>query len=699
MQKNVGIDIYKQVIDFMYIMTILAKIYLKLLKSNKMLTKYINYSKLILIIVTNPIFWAVVSYDCYLDGLMKGDKATEEGKKIQMIGGNSMKGYLNLKIKTKLLMGYVFIAIFTAIVGFIGVLNMRQINNDSKTMYESNFLPLQDLNMIQNSLQTVHVYYLQFLYDKDPSFLNTKLEEINSLTKRNNSLIESFKDTIQGDKEKQELFDNMVNQLSSYRVFKDEYLEYIKSGEYDKAMNILGDISREADLVTTEIQVLIDHISEEASLTITNNEANYQSLTWILNVIIVVSVVIAIIIGFFIAGIISRPVNHMVEAAEKLALGDIDVEIKVESEDEVGRLSKAFANMISNIREQARIVEKIAEGDLTVTVPVRSDHDLLGRSLYDMVKENNEILSNIALAAEQVATGSKQVSDSSIALSQGATEQASSIEELTSTVEEITAQTTLNAQNANEASQLGTMAKQNAIRGNEQMREMLKAMEEINESSANISKIIKVIDDIAFQTNILALNAAVEAARAGQHGKGFAVVAEEVRNLAARSAQAAKETTDMIEGSIKKAEIGTKIAEETAAALKKIVEEIEHAADLINSIATASMEQASGISQINQSIMHVSQVVQNNSVTSEESAAASEELSSQAILLKEMVNRFKLRKHKSYKEPEELKPELINMLNGLADKQKHNYETKPILEEVAPVKSKIILNDTEFGKY
>ena len=312
-------------------------------------------------------------------------------------------------------------------------------------------------------------------------------------------------------------------------------------------------------------------------------------------------------------------------------------------QDEIGVFSSKLKDLMMYLRNLNTAVRQISKGDLTVDVPICSEKDQIGNGLTDLVNNFHVLVTTIATAIDQVTSGANLVSDSSLSLSQGATHQASSVQELTASLEQIAQQTRLNAQNAEKANELAKCAKMNAAEGNAQMKDMLKAMDDISISSSNINKIIKVIDDIAFQTNILALNAAVEAARAGQHGKGFAVVAEEVRNLAGKSANAARETTDMIENSIKKVNVGTKIANQTAKALDEIVSQVENAADLINSITLSSVEQTNGIEQINIGINQVSQVIQTNAATAQESAAASEELSSQAAQLKEHVGQFKLK--------------------------------------------------------
>ena len=414
-------------------------------------------------------------------------------------------------------------------------------------------------------------------------------------------------------------------------------------------------------------------------------------------VFIAVSIVFSVIFGTS----VGNPIKEIAAVADKLAVGDIDVDVRVKSKDETGQLANSFRNLIASIREQVLAVERIADADLTVEVVPRSDRDLMGKKLVQLIQRLNDVMSNITIASEQVANGARQISDSSMALSQGATEQASSIEELSASIEEISSQTRRNAENAEEADKLAAAVRSNAEQCTAQMAEMLRAMEEINVSSSNISKIIKVIDDIAFQTNMLALNAAVEAARAGQHGKGFAVVAEEVKNLAARSANAAKETTEMIEGSIEKTEAGTVIAKNTSEALNKIVSQIEKVAELVNNISVASKEQDTGISQINQGIMQVSQVVQTNSATSEESAAASEELSGQAEMLRDMVNRFKLKENAgSRNKQNELNPEVIRMLENMSAKAQNGAVAAENARQMTEAPgARISLNDMDFGKY
>lgn len=365
-----------------------------------------------------------------------------------------------------------------------------------------------------------------------------------------------------------------------------------------------------------------------------------------INFIIIVAVAIFILCMVAATFVTKRrflaPIKKLQEVARLLAEGDINQEIKRETDDEFGDLTQDFANMIENIGNQAHIAEKVAEGDLTVTCRPASDRDVMGKAIKKMVNDNNRNLTVIRDAAARMASGANEVASASNSLAQGTTEQASAIEEITASIEEIANGAKINADDANKANELVQNTKQGAIRGNEQMKQMINAMEAINESSENISKIMKVIDDIAFQTNILALNASVEAARAGIHGKGFAVVADEVRNLASKSAEAAKDSAEMIEDSIKKVEVGSKLAVETEAALEQILASVENIADIVSHIASASTNQASSVGQVNAGITQIADVVQTNSATSEQCAAASAELSSLAGQLQHAVSKYKL---------------------------------------------------------
>jgi methyl-accepting chemotaxis protein len=299
--------------------------------------------------------------------------------------------------------------------------------------------------------------------------------------------------------------------------------------------------------------------------------------------------------------------------------------------------------MIDSFRAKAEMIGEIAQGDLAGELALVSENDEFGRHLGRMRDSLTELMSNVRGAVEQVSTGSDQVAQASQALSQGATEQASSLEEISSSLNQINSQSRQNAENASEASALSKAAVATAESGNEQMMELQGAMSRINASSDEIKKVVKVIDDIAFQINLLALNANVEAARAGQYGKGFAVVADEVRNLAVRSAEAVKETTGMVEESIKNTEHGGQVVEKTAKQLEEIVSSSGKIANFLEEISLASKEQAQAIEQINDGIEQIDHVTQGNTASAEQSASAAEELAAQAKDLERYIGHFRLR--------------------------------------------------------
>lgn len=560
----------------------------------------------------------------------------------------------NMKVSMKLTVSFLVVAILCLAVGIVSIIGMGQINNASNNMYEVQTKPLPNLAKTLEYIQRLRIQFRNVaLATGNPERIKTIEADIIDRKAKFEGYTEAYYNTIVNPKGF-ELHDQAMDAYkNTFLPALDRVLAGAKAGDsIDILLAIMDETTSAANLIVDNFTECMNIKVAAAETANNNNAALYSKILILIIVVLVIAVAVSIFFALYISGLISKPLTILTTFMNRAgSTGDIALskedasvlDVLSKSKDEVGQCIASTYKFVRHLFVIGKKLEMVANGDLTVEIKILSSNDTIGVSIQKMVGNLNEMFSEVYSSTAQVTVASKQVADGSQTLAQGSTEQAAIVEQLSSSVTEISQKTKENAEMAGKAATLANTIKGSAEKGSHQMDEMMAAVKDINDASHNISKVIKVIDDIAFQTNILALNAAVEAARAGQHGKGFAVVAEEVRNLAAKSASAAKDTGELISNTIEKAELGSRIAGETAVSLAEIVMGINESSQLVGEIANSSENQFAGISQINKGIDQVAQTIQQTSATAEESAAASEEMSGQAVTLEGLIAQFKLK--------------------------------------------------------
>ncbi len=554
--------------------------------------------------------------------------------------------FKNMSVKKRLTITIISMAVLCAIVAGVAIGGLTIVNGSFQKFIATDFELGNNVRDIQTSVERIARYTTEMALQRDNTNMKAYIDKIENreeaITEQLSKLgLIKISNTV--------LLDEFKNNLTEWLLIHENIMSNLKSGNDILAERLmLTDNSQKLTALRESSDKLVAEANKTAYGDVQRNQRYYIYIMIFLAVMVVASVAYSIIMGTSTTKSILIPLMQIERAAKEMAMGNLSTVISYKSRNELGKLADSLRDSMQILHNYIWDIENSMNEFASGNFNVHSSQIFMGEFENIQISMNKFILTvsgalaQITEASDQVSSGSEQVSDAAQALAQGATEQASSVEEMSATISNISQQVTQNASNANEACKKSNDAGREIGASNQQMMQMIDAMTAITTKSREIGNIISTIDNIAFQTNILALNAAVEAARAGTAGKGFAVVAGEVRNLAVKSAEAAKNTAKLIEESIQAVEAGSRIANETSASLKQTVLLANDSTQLINYIAKASNEQAASVAQINLGINQISSVVQTNSATSEETAAASQELSGQATVLKSIVSNFTL---------------------------------------------------------
>ena len=553
-----------------------------------------------------------------------------------------------MTIRKKLFKSFMVLSVIGTLVALIGIAFLITTNNKHNYVLENYGISQGTIGRFGMNFNLEGSFLRQIADAENEENFNTYINSLNKNIEKEKEQLEKIGLT-NTSQEETDIYNKIVDNYNKYESVRANIIDLSKQNKKAVAIDKL---SREAVPLANNISANIDEL-----LQVNNNKANELARTlFIFEIIavavssaaVVVLIVFAYILSHKVSDIIASPIEKIRDVAKEIAGGNLEVEVNVDSNDEVGELQQAFMEMTGNIRiyitEIASILGYISNGDLSAKTSDNYNGDFIQikNSLDNILVSLNEVFYEIKEATAQVNGGSEQVSATAQSLSQGATDQASAIEELTASMSEVNEQVKNTSKHADNTNAIVKDLAYHIDESNKKMDKMLAAMNEIESSSINIKEIIQTIDDIAGQTNLLALNAAIEAARAGEAGKGFAVVAEEVRQLAEESSEAVKNTTELIVSSIKSVNEGKEIADDTSKSLKDVVENTKKVTELVEKITKATDEESISLEQINGGIGQIADVVQSNSAVAEESAAASEELTAQAETLDTMIGRFNL---------------------------------------------------------